>query len=153
MCGPQEEPIGTGAVSLDGCGGELLGLLADEDLARPSGLGEHHRPDSYIPREPKRTRASDQSLTRRQAEAVNQVGAIMARQDVRLDGERLSRLQAGPRGPEGVILVHSGDTEYAHQALAIAGGQLSAVPLEDGGQARNYVLVHDAVRLGIQRRT
>src|SRR5207244_2102481 len=32
VCGPQEEPIGSGAVSLDGAGGELLNLVADENL-------------------------------------------------------------------------------------------------------------------------
>ena len=151
--GPQEEPIGTGAVGLDGSGGELPGLLADEDLARPGGLREHHRLNSYIPREPKGTRPSDQGLTRRQAGAVNQAGAIVAQQYTRLGGERLSCLQAGPGRPEGVVLVHDGDTEHPHQVLAVAGRQLSAVPLEHGGQARGQVLVHGAVGLGVQRHT
>ena len=153
LCGPQEEPIGSGAVGLDGSGGELLSLVADEDLARRGGLREHHRPDSHIPGESQRTRPSDQGLTRRQAEAVNQAGAILARQDARLGGERLSRLQAGPRRPEGVVLVQGSDTEHAHQVLAIAGRQLSAVPLEHGCQARDHVLVHDAMGLRVQRHT
>ena len=84
---------------------------------------------------------------------MNQAGAIMAQQDTRLGGERLSCLQAGPGRPEGVILVHGGDTEHAHQVLAIAGRQLSTMPLEHGGQARGQVLVHDAVGLRVQRHT
>ena len=38
LCGPQEEPIGSGAVGLDGAGGELLSRVADENLARGGGL-------------------------------------------------------------------------------------------------------------------
>ena len=65
---------------LDGSGGELPSLVADEDLARLGGLREHRRPDSHVPGEPQRPRPPDQGLTRRQAEAVNQAGAVMARQ-------------------------------------------------------------------------
>src|SRR5262249_4135017 len=73
VSGPQEEPIGTGALGVDGSGGELLGLLADEDLARPGGLREHHRPGSHVAGEPERSGPPDQGLTRRQAKAVNKV--------------------------------------------------------------------------------
>ena len=153
VCGPQEEPIGSGGVSLDGSGGELLSLVADENLARCGGLREHHRPDSHVPGEAKRTRPADQGLTRCQAEAANQAGTILTRQDVRLRGERLSRLEAGRCRSEGVILVQGCNTEYTHQMLAVAGRQLSAVPLEHCRQARDHVLVHDAMGLRVQRHT
>ena len=153
VCGPQEEPAGTGALGLDRPSGELLGRLADEDLARPGGLREHHCLNSHIPREAKGTGPSDQSLTRRQAGAVDQAGAVMAQQDARLGGERLSRLQAGPGRPEGIIFVQGSDAEHAHQVLAVARRQLSAVPLEHGCQARDHVLVHDAMGLRVQRHT
>jgi hypothetical protein len=58
-------------------------------------------------------------------------------QNVRLNGERASRLQTRPRRPQGIILVHGSDTEDAHQALAATDRQLSAVPLEDRRQAGN----------------
>ena len=68
--GPQEEPVGTDAVGLDGSGGELPDLGADKDLAWPCGFRERHRPGSHVSREPKRARPADQGLARRQAEAV-----------------------------------------------------------------------------------
>ena len=74
----------------------------------------------------------------------------MARQGAGLGDERLTCLQAGPRRPEGIVLLHGGDAEHAHQVLAVAGGQLSAVPFEYGGQGGRHVLVHGAVRLGIE---
>ena len=86
VSGPQEEPIGAGALGLDGPGGELPDLGADEDLARLGGLRERHRPGTHVSREPERARTSDQGLTRRQAEAVNEVGAVAARQGIRFRG-------------------------------------------------------------------
>ena len=151
LYGPEEEPVRAGPLGLDGPGGELLDLRADEDLAGPGGLRERHRPGSHIPREPERARAPDQGLTGRQAEAVDQVGAVAARQGGRFGAERLAHFQAGPRGAQCVVLVQRGDAEHAHQMLAVAGRQLSAVPLEHGGQGRDHVLVHDAVGLRIQR--
>ena len=75
----------------------------------------------------------------------------MARQDARLGGERLSRLQAGRGRPQGVVLVHGGNTKHPHQVLAVTGGQLSAVPLDHGRKARDQLLVHDAAGLRVQR--
>ena len=68
-------------------------------------------------------------------------------------GERVLGVQAGPHRPERVVLVQGGDAEHAHQMLAVAGRQFSAVPLEHGRQGRDHVLVHGAVRLRVQRRT
>ena len=81
---------------------------ADEDLARFGGLGKHHRPGSHVTGEPERPRTSHQGLARRQAEVVDQVGAIMAGHVGRLRGERVPRFQAGPHCAQGIVLVHGG---------------------------------------------
>src|SRR5215467_5335778 len=73
--GSQEELIRADAIRLDGSSGKLLSPLTDEDLARLGGLGEHHRTGVHVPREPERTRTADQDLTRRHAEAADQVRA------------------------------------------------------------------------------
>ena len=150
--GPQQEPVRAGVLGLDGPGGELPGLVAEEDLARPGGRREQRRPGAHVPGEPERARTPDQRLARRQPETVLQAGAEMARQRARLRGQRLPRLQAGPHRPQGIILVQGGDTEDAHQVFAIGGRQPSAVPLERGRQAGGHVLGHHAVCLGVQLR-
>ena len=135
--GSQEESIGTGTVRFDGGRSELLRLPADEDLAGLGGLREPHRLGPSVPREPKRPRPSHQRLARREAEANSQAHTMPAQQNARFGGERASRFQTRPGRPEGIILVHRGDAEDAHQALAGADRQLSPIPLEDRRQARN----------------
>jgi hypothetical protein len=151
--GVEQEPIGPGLLDLDGPGGELPNLRADEDLARPGGLRERHRAGAHIPGEPERPRPPDQGLTRRQAEPVHQAGAVMARQAGRLRDERLSRFQAGPHGAQCVVLVHGGDAEHAHHMLAVTRCQLPAMPLEHRSQARDHMLMYDAMGFRVQLRT
>ncbi len=151
--GQQEELVRSGAAGLDSPGREPLGRPVDQDRARSGGRREHHRPGPDVPGEAERTRPSDQRLTRRHPEAVLQAGTVEARQDTRLGGKRLPGLQAGPRGPEGIVLVYGGDAEHAHQMLAVAGGQVAAVTLEHDFQARDHLLVHSAVGFGVQHRT